>query len=814
MKGRWSSANYPAFSGFKAKTFLCLVFGLAFSFASAKTTIRISCWDGDQALRVMRQTIADFEKANPAIKVKLENVVYGEYAHKLLAQYAADAAPDVAMMEPPIFQSFARRGALLPLDDLIANTPGFQLQAYYTPIVEAHRYQHKLYVLPRDVAPIGLIYYNKRLFRQAGLPDPDGSWTWDFEPREELREKCFTWCLRQLTKRDANGKVVQWAFTPGWPAAFIDTMVYSQGAQYADDAEQPTRLLYDDPRVVASFNFYQRSTNKEGWIPRPLDISTVLQSSSTQLFIAQKVAMFQSGIWEVPSLRKAIVPGTPTDFDWDITLAPGYIDPKTGTVNRSAPTGGSGYAIVSSTKHREAAWKLVQWLSGPPAMKLMAQAGIAQPAIQELALSEYWLPPAGSKDPNLRPHNRIVTDAAVKNVVFKPSADYWSEVNSFVETKFDPILSGQMKTEDGLADGQAQATKRLVSVLAERSREPFNWPIAIVSGLIIVCAIVFWLSCDPIEVSKTARSKRETRVAYLFLTPWIIGLVALTLGPMLLSLLMSTADWDIITPARWTGLGNYQEAFFQDQRFWTALRVTGIYTAVAVPLGLIVSLAMALLLNTGIRAMPAFRTIFYLPALASPVATALIFRKVFQPEGGLLNTIIYGPRGEFSGFGVANILSNVTGSTAPANWLGDEKLALPALIIMSVWGAGAGMIILLAGLQGIPGYYYEASRLDGASPWQQLKSITVPLLSPALFFTLITGVIASFQVFTQAFVMTTGGPNDATLFYILHLFRQAFGSLRMGYASALAWILFAIIVAFTILQFQLNKYVYYEGGDK
>jgi multiple sugar transport system permease protein len=272
---------------------------------------------------------------------------------------------------------------------------------------------------------------------------------------------------------------------------------------------------------------------------------------------------------------------------------------------------------------------------------------------------------------------------------------------------------------------------------------------------------------------------------------------------------MSFTKWDIIQSADYRGLTNYREAIFEDPRFWNSVKVTSIYTVASVPLGLIFALALALLLNTKVRGMPLYRTMFYLPALASAVASALIWRKIFQPDGGLLNLMLFGSDGLGDPFGLRSMIG-LSGELP--NWLGDERLALPSLIIMSLWGVGGGMVILLAGLQSIPDFYYEAATLDGAGIWSKFKVVTLPLLSPSLFFTLITGVIGSFQVFTQAFVMTQGGPNDSTRFYMLHLYEQSFGSLRMGYASALAWLLFGVIFLMTRIQWSLNKYVYYEGG--
>ena len=223
------------------------------------------------------------------------------------------------------------------------------------------------------------------------------------------------------------------------------------------------------------------------------------------------------------------------------------------------------------------------------------------------------------------------------------------------------------------------------------------------------------------------------------------------------------------------------------------------------------ALLLALLLNQKIRGIPLFRAVYYVPSLASLVAASLIWRKIFNPDNGLLNTIIYGSHGSWLG----SKLSEIAGTPGKhLDWLGSEKFALPGLIIMSVWFAGGGMIIMIAGLQNIPQHYYEAATLDGAGVWGKFKAITLPLLTPTLFFSLVTGFIGSFQVFTQAFVMTQGGPNDTTRFYMYRLFQNAFEQLRMGYASAGAWILFAIIMVVTLFQFKASKWVYYEADAK
>jgi multiple sugar transport system permease protein len=249
------------------------------------------------------------------------------------------------------------------------------------------------------------------------------------------------------------------------------------------------------------------------------------------------------------------------------------------------------------------------------------------------------------------------------------------------------------------------------------------------------------------------------------------------------------------TQYEFVGGENYRRLLTEDPLFWKSLQVTIVYACLAVPLGIIGSLALALLLNTKVKGTAIFRTLFYLPSLVPAVATAVLWQWLFNAENGLLNQML-------GVFGIAG-----------PQWLQDEQWTLPAFIIMSLWGIGGGrMVIFLAGLQGIPDSYYEAAKLDGASPRAQFRHITLPMLSPVMFFNLVLGVIGSFQYFTQAYVMTSGGPNNASLFYALSIFRNAFEYFKVGKASAMAWLLFLILLVISGVQFWLGKrWVYYEG---
>lgn len=783
----------------------------AAAFASEDIELRFTCWDGDEAQAILREEAKAFERAHPGVKVKVEAVFYNDYFTKLLAQYAAGVAPDVAMLDPGNFQKFAVRGALKPLNELFDSVPGFDIGAYYKPIIDAHSWQGRLYVLPRDIAPMGLCYYNKRAFDEAGIPYPDGSWTWDFKVRPELKEKDFLWVLQRLTKKDARGRPTRYALTTWDPMGLIDVFVYSQGARYVDDNENPHKVLFTDPRIVRAHELLANIYLKEKWIPSPSDLGSIVQSTADQLFSSQKSAMYVCGIWDAVKINRVVKPGTDRYFDWDIAMLPAF---KDGT--RAGPTGGSGYAVMSSTKHPKEAFALAAWMAGKPGMLAMARAGFAQPAIKSLALSREWLPDQNTPPEVRNPMNRIITDTWVPYVVFSPSASSYPELYQFLQAKRDSIWNGQLAPEAGLREAQELAQNRLDDILKEERLPKLNWTAAGVFMAGLVLALIAWIYLPERKKRLLPRERRESRIGYAFISPWIVGMLLFTLGPMLICLVMSFTDWDTIQPARWRGVGNYAEAFTKDPRFWKSLVVTGVYTLFSVPLGMLIALGLALLLNVKVRGIALFRTCFYLPALASTVAASLVMRKVFQQDGGLINSVIYGSSGQGNFLGLGSLLSAASNSSDMANWLGNEHLALPSFILMSFWAVGGSMIILLAGLQGIPQFYYEAATLDGASAWQRFKTVTFPLLTPSLFFVLITSVIGSFQVFTQVFVITMGlgGPNDATRVFMLHLYDNAFKNLRMGYASALAWVLFVVILLFTLLQFQLNKKVYYEAEVK
>jgi multiple sugar transport system permease protein len=288
---------------------------------------------------------------------------------------------------------------------------------------------------------------------------------------------------------------------------------------------------------------------------------------------------------------------------------------------------------------------------------------------------------------------------------------------------------------------------------------------------------------------------RRNIIGYIFVSPFLLGFILWFLIPALTAAWLAFQEWNLIRDPTFVGLDNFWTLFFDDPLFWQSLKVTVVYTVISVPLRLVLSFLVALLLDTKVRGMTIFRTVYYLPSIVPAVASAVLWAWILNTEFGLLNAgLRY--------LGMPKI-----------HWLQDPRLALHALILMSLWSLGGGMIIYLAGLQGIPHVFYEAAEIDGAGAWTKLRHITIPLISPVIFFNLIIGIIGSFQVFTAGYLVTRGGPQNATLFYVLYLYNSAFKQLRMGQAAAMAWVLFFIIMGLTWVVFKwVGRQVYYEEG--
>jgi multiple sugar transport system permease protein len=307
---------------------------------------------------------------------------------------------------------------------------------------------------------------------------------------------------------------------------------------------------------------------------------------------------------------------------------------------------------------------------------------------------------------------------------------------------------------------------------------------------------------DPKRGKRSTRTKaerREERAGFLFASPWLIGTLLFLIGPIVASMLLSFTNWNLISPAKWVGFENYRD-MVADRNFRQSIKVTLIYAVLAVPLYQVAGIALAMLLNLRLRGMHLFRTILFLPAVLSGVAVAVLWAQMLNPDLGIVNQVL-----------------RAIGIDDPPRWLQSADWAVPAVVLMGLWGVGSGAIIYLAGLQNIPPALYQAARIDGARTWQTFRHITLPLLTPTLLFTLLIGVIGAFQVFDVAYILggSRGGSRGALLFYVLNMWNEGFRNGRFGYASALAWVLVVVAAIVIVLIFRTSsRWVYYEsGGD-
>lgn len=291
--------------------------------------------------------------------------------------------------------------------------------------------------------------------------------------------------------------------------------------------------------------------------------------------------------------------------------------------------------------------------------------------------------------------------------------------------------------------------------------------------------------------------RQEHRHAFVFLAPWIIGFLAFIAYPLIASIYYSLTDWDLLSPPKWYGLKNFAKMFTKDLLFWKSLRVTFVYALMRIPAGLIVGVGMALVMNsTLLKFKSFFRVMYYAPAVLPSVAISLMWSWLYAPKDGIFNNIL-------GLFGIKGLL-----------WLQSPTLVLPSFLIMAIWALmGKNMLIYLAGLTSIPEQLVESAAIDGAGGWRTFWRITLPLLTPVIFYELVMTMIESFKLFTQAYVMTQGGPRNESLFYVYYLYQNAFRYYQMGYASALAWMLFVIVLALTLIVFKFSdRWVYYEAG--
>ncbi|MBN2450406.1 MAG: extracellular solute-binding protein [Lentisphaeria bacterium] len=739
---------------------------------------------------------------------------------RFLISVAGGTPPDVIWFDRYAIAEWAARGAFTPLDAYIerdldagrTDTPAGN--RFFASCWDEARYDGRVYGIPTSVDDRALLY-NRDLLRQAGLVDADGE---PLPPRtwEELAEYA-----RKLTRRDADGKLACVGFAPQFGNSWLYMYGWMAGGSFLSPDGRTCTLNH--PRIVEALQYMVDVYESIGGYAEVAAFQAGFQGGELDPFIQGKIAMKIDGSWQMPFLAAY---GRNLDFG----AAPPPMPRR--ELDAGKPhiswNGGWAYAIPTTARNKDAAWEFIRFMTGERAFTIWmesereiaeAQGRLFIPRQLPLRdLNDHFFEkyvydnpriPATVRD-GCRVYNKLLPDARFRPVT--PVGQLlWNQHAEAMEA----ALYKRATPKQALDNGTAIVQRDLDRVLSPPKGRPVNWHgfFVLYAALLLLAGAALYLldthrgwrrrllrvlrlrgAADAVvEGSSGGYFRSQWKSGWLCAAPWIIGFVVFGGGPMLFSLVMSTCDYDILNPPRFTGLDNYRWLFTRDKLFPLALGNT-LYMVVGVPLGMAMSLSVALLLNLKIRGMAVWRTFFYLPAIVPMVASSILWIWIFNPQGGLINRALS--------------LLRLEGPL----WLQSPAWSKPSIILMGLWGAGSGMIIWLAGLKGINEQLYEAASLDGANAWKRFRHVTIPQLTPYIFFNLVMGLIHTFQIFGQAFIMTHGGPDNSTLFYVYHLFNNAFRYGHMGYASAMAWVLFVIVLAITAFQLRFSKrWVYYES---
>ncbi len=759
--------------------------------------------------------VREFESRNPDIHVRLMSLGAGEMnPQKLMTAIVGNTAPDVIQQDRFSISDWASRGAFTELDPLIERdrktdpaTP--TADQYYPAVWQEACFGGKVYGIPTG-ADDRILYWNKKIFndhaaelRSAGLDPTRPPRTWS----ETLAYS------KVLTERNPDGSLKVAGFIPNFGNSWLYLYSFQlNGTFMSPDGKKCTLNTPINQRALQfMLDGYELLGGKEN-VDR---FQAGFRDKENDPFLAGKVSMVVNGDWVIdgynrygPTMQFGTAPVPVPDSRFNHTEE--FANEKDTFVTWA---GGGSYAIPRGAKHLEAAWKFIKFNLSQEGrlISLKANADLARSkgrryipkisahrATNEVELKMFAQGPSPFEQA-LRTHVEMMKYARVRPETMAAQLLWDEHVRAT-----DQALLKARTIPKALQEGQEKVQRILDEYNSVSTLPIANVGAAfLVGGIVLVGAIVaLGVYIYRQRLGRIARE--EARAGYLFIAPWILGFVVFTVGPMFASLFLSFTVYNVLSPPRWVGFKNYSDLWVGDasilaKNFENVAYVAGI----GIPLGMATGLAIAMLLNTGVRGLRYYRTIYYLPAIVPTVASIVLWQWLFNPDAAK---------------GLFNQLWRVTvtswfGVNAPG-WFSVEAWAKPALIMMGLWGAGSGMILWLAGLKGVPTTLYEAASIDGASARQQFFGITLPQLSPLIFFNSVMGVIATLQTFDSVYVITQGGntgPNDALAMPVYHLFNSGFRYFRMGYASALAWAIFAIILILTFGQFVLSKrWVHYE----
>lgn len=769
---------------------------------------------------------AKFERENPQYKIIISSGAERDInadGQRLISAVAGGVPPDVVFFARHAIGEWASRGALLDLGPMLRTQStgppaSIDLQEYYAWAVDECRYrppgsaqEPSLYGIPFTV-DIRVLMGNRKLLEEAGEVDAQGNValprTWEEALAAAERLK------RYRREGDSTSGIARLGFDPNFRLCGLFLSTFQAGGELL--SPDRSRVTFDSDPAVRALRFLTDIYDRQGGFAQVDAFQKSAQQGMLDPFLSGQIALKIDNDWSY-TFYSLFAP------DLDIVLAPAPMPADELAAGRSPVTWGGGFALVipSTSTQPEGAFKFIQFLASWESVQLIER-GKREAAESEGRL---YLPQGLA---NRRQYERLINEAVLENermpqrhkqaytvlremmlnTLYRPVTPVgqllWSQQNRAIESAVNHRYAeeaqrlGVDEVKLSLQRAQVDVQRQLDEALAPPPPTVVNWwPwFGGYAAMITLPFVAMWIAFHRHKRTHSYRA-RETGAALLFLSPWLVLMVVFVAGPIFFSIVISFTRYDVISPARYVGLGNFRE-ILSDPLFYKSLWNTT-YMLIRIPLTMAVSLAIAMLLNRSLRGIGVYRTIFYLPAIVPLVASAFLWLWLLQPTAGPVNAAVNW---------IAGVL-NVP-LQAPL-WFTDPAWSKPGLILMSLWSAGAGMIIWLAGLQSIPTQLYEAASIDGASKWRQFLHVTVPMLSPFILFNTIIGVIGTMQIFSESFLMTAGGPVDSTLFYAYHLFKQAFQYFRFGYASALAWALFVVVLALTLFQLWLSrKWVHYD----
>ncbi|NUQ71148.1 MAG: extracellular solute-binding protein [Chthonomonadales bacterium] len=770
----------------------------------------------------LRARVQEFERRT-GIKVSVLSMGAGQMnPQKLMTAIVGNVPPDVIHQDRFTIGDWASRDTFQALDPFIADDArapdAIRPGDFYPACWKEAIYQGKVYAIPSSTDDRAL-YYNKTLFREAGLNPDAPPKTWD-----ELLS-----AARKLTVLNRDGSFRRIGFIPNFGNSWLYLYSWQNGGEFM--SEDGRTCTMDNPYSVAALQYMTDIYDALGGVTKVDAFASGFQTQELDPFLTGKVAMKIDGNWVVqgigryrPDLDFGVVPAPVPKERLEQTLGgkPGRFHGQPPFVTWS---GGFSYAIPRGAARPREAWAFIKWMVSPEAALMDARAQRAY----NRARGRPFIPGISA---NQRANEAVYREFAPKSARYRVPLKLFMDMMPFARYRPVTFVGQRLWDEHARAFDQAthhretrktplQAMRegtRVVQGELDKAFQRDRLPPLSPNTILIICVI-----CGLGAVAHIAQrvnalrsmgrlARREAIAGFGFAAPWLIGFAVFTAGPIITSLLLSFCDYDVLHPPRYAGLHNFTELFTTD-RYYLVKSLTNVaYLAgIGIPLGIVTGLSIAMLLNARVGGMSVYRTFFYLPSIVPVVASAVLWAWVLNgdPNRGLLNA------------GWKATLTPWFGWDPPG-WFGAAEWAKPGLIVQGLWGAGSGMILWLAGLQGIPQQLYEAAEIDGAGAAAKFRNVTLPMLSPYVFFNLIMGTIGALQEFDRVYILggqgagaTQVGPVDSLLVPVMYLFNNAFKYFKMGYASALAWVLFVIILVLTLVQLKLApRWVHYEAERK